>query len=426
MGKILVEKFISLSPPPLRESRASTVVMTEVQAEALRKVGQALRSREAWWGATDEVGTEDPEQAQRTAIRVDQRSEGSYEVVVYNAVGVIGLPDLQLVVEPKIPMRHLLHLLASSSELPAKSTSEIVSVGDDTNLFELVARWFLEAAEKLLRHGLDRDYQRQIADLAVVRGRVDLLPTIRAVYVGRPRVRCEFDSFSEDTSLNRVLKAAARAVSAAVALPKPLRARGRRVAEKLDAAGELRTDDIYVVPDRNRPHYRGVHQLAALIMKSTGIDIGFGSQAAQTFLLRTPDAVEEGVRCALREALPPRLAVKRGGKQLVAKNLKGGKKRGVTPDLVFGEDEAVGDVKYMITNGDVSTAHMYQVTTFATAYGVKKSAVIGFGVDSGGATVQVGEILVRGFSWRTSAPDPRNSASELGSEVAKWLSRSGI
>ncbi len=411
-----------MSLPYLEESCVSTVSLTQLQADALRMVGRALRSQKAWWG--DNPGAEDMEQLGRTAIRVEQRPEGKYDVVVYNAVGVIGLPDLQMVVRPKIPMKHLLYLLASSSELPAKSAQEVVSVGNDTNLFELVARWFLDATENLLRLGIDRDYERKTADLAVVRGRVDLVPTIQAVYAGRPRVRCEFDSFTEDTSLNRTLKAAARAVSAAIPMPAALRFRGRRIAERLDAAGELRQEDIRVVPDRNRPHYRDAHQLAGLILKSTGIEVSHGSRVAQTFLLRTPDAVEEGVRCALNLHLPQHLAVKRGGKELVAGDASGSKKRRLTPDIVFGADRGVGDVKYMITNGDVSTTHLYQVTTFATAYGAKWAAVIGFGEESVDATVQVGDVRVRGFRWRVSEPNPEAAASQLAWDVSDWLPES--
>lgn len=408
-----------MSSPRLEESRVSIVPLTQAQADALRMVGRALRSRKFWWG--DGAEQEDLEHSQRTAIRVEQRPDGDYDVVVYNAVGVIGLPDLQLVIRPKIPMNHLLYLFASSSELPANSTQDVVSVGNDANLFELVARWFLEAAETLLRLGLDRDYERRTADLSVVRGRVDLVPTVRAVYVGRPRVRCTFDSFTEDTSLNRTLKAAARAMSASLLLPLGLRFRGRRIAERLNAAGELRQEDIHVLPDRNRPHYRHAHQLAALILKSTGIEVSYGGRVAQTFLLRTPDAVEEGIRCALNQHLPDDLLVKRGGRELIAGDASGSKRRRVTPDIVFGADKAVGDVKYMITNGDVNTAHLYQVTTFATAYEVRRSALIGFGAGSVDARVEVGKVSVRGFGWKTTEADPRTAAAKLAFEVTSWL-----
>jgi 5-methylcytosine-specific restriction enzyme subunit McrC len=419
MGSLLACWGVQLITPALTESRASTISLTEAQADQLRMVGKALRSQKAWWG--DGASGGDPEQSGRTAIRVEQKSAGRFEVVVYNAVGVIGLSGMQIVVQPKIPMRHLLYLLTSSSELPAKSTSEIVSVGDDASLFELIARWFLDAAEKLIRLGLDRDYERRKADLTVVRGRVDLLPTIRAVKAGRPAVRCEFDNFSEDTSLNRTLKAAARAVSAAALLPQNLRARGRRIAEKLHAASDLQPNDLYVVPDRNRPHYRDAHQLAALILKSSGIQVGYGTRAARTFLLRTPDAVEEGVRGALSGNLPPGLAVKRGGKELLAGDANGTKKRRVTPDFVLGDDLAIGDVKYMNTNADISTAHLYQVTTFATAYKAQRAAVIGFGDDSVDATVQVGDVKVRGFRWNTAELEPASAAAHLASDVSNWL-----
>ena len=179
-------------------------------------LGRKLRSQKRWWGDTDD--TDDPDQSTRTAIRVDQTSLTSYEVTVFNAIGAIGLSDLQLLVQPKIPMTHLLYLLAESQQLPPRSSEERASVKADEGLFVLIVRWFLDACERLLRLGLDRDYERVTADLAFARGRVDLIPTARSIFAGRPRVRCEFDSFSEDTSLNRVLKAAARQILAAPSL----------------------------------------------------------------------------------------------------------------------------------------------------------------------------------------------------------------
>ena len=191
----------------LIESKPSNLELSANQAEQIRMIGRTLRSQKLWWGDTDDTDdTDDSDPSSRTAIDVHWTSPSSYDVTVSNAIGAIGLSDLQLLVQPKIPMAHLLYLLAESQQLPPRSSEERASVKSDEGFFALVVRWFLDACERLLRLGLDRDYGRVTADLPFARGRVDLIPTARSIFAGRPKVRCEFDYFSEDTSLNRVLR----------------------------------------------------------------------------------------------------------------------------------------------------------------------------------------------------------------------------
>jgi hypothetical protein len=84
-----------------------------------------------------------------------------------------GLGDLQLVVQPKISVAHLLYLLGESHEVP-QAASGRVNLDVDV---AFAMRWFVEAGEQLLPRGLDRDYQLITANLAVARGKVHPLPT---------------------------------------------------------------------------------------------------------------------------------------------------------------------------------------------------------------------------------------------------------
>jgi 5-methylcytosine-specific restriction endonuclease McrBC regulatory subunit McrC len=83
-------------------------------------------------------------------------------------------------------------------------------------------RWFIDACERFLRFGLDRDYEHTIDNLSYAKGRIHVLSTSRSILTGRPIVRCEFDTFNEDTPLNRVLRAAVLRVLANAALPEDL------------------------------------------------------------------------------------------------------------------------------------------------------------------------------------------------------------
>src|SRR5262249_28068091 len=145
-----------------------------------------------------------------------------------------------------------------------------------------------------------------------------------------------------------------------------------------------------------------------MILCGTGTFLSGGTESLWTFLYRTPEAVEEGVRVLLRRHLGPTWQVTKKGKRL-----SGSIGRLLQPDLVFGDEFAVGDVKYQLTGGEISRPNLNQITTFATGYGVKHAAVVAFGPAPVGEYVQVGEVDVRGFNWDTSAIAPDQVGLEL-------------
>ena len=51
-----------------------------------------------------------------------------------DAIGIIGLDDLQLIIDPKIPLSHLLYLLVESNQVP-RSLYERSSLGVDDSFF---------------------------------------------------------------------------------------------------------------------------------------------------------------------------------------------------------------------------------------------------------------------------------------------------
>ena len=65
----------------------------------------------------------------------------------------------------------------STSKVLPRLDEERTEIEQSTDLFELTARWFLSAAEQLLRLGLIRDYESERRELPAVRGRLEPLST---------------------------------------------------------------------------------------------------------------------------------------------------------------------------------------------------------------------------------------------------------
>ena len=76
------------------------------------------------------------------------------------------------------------------------------------DLLEILIRLFVKRLLTVVRRGLPRRYLEHEEDLNLLRGRLDVTRQVTR-FVGRPDLfACRFEEWSEDTPLNRVLKAA--------------------------------------------------------------------------------------------------------------------------------------------------------------------------------------------------------------------------
>ena len=183
------------SPEVLTESSSKTVTLSSVEASRLAQLGRRLASSKAWWGSSED------DDGDRTIIRVRPQGGDQWEVRVSDAVGAISVGTAEFIVQPKIPQSHLLYLLDRSGLLPRLDPQQ-VALSAGASLWELVARWYVEAVERLLRRDLIKDYRSTLEVLPVIRGRTVALATARSLLKGRVEITCEFDEFDADNALN--------------------------------------------------------------------------------------------------------------------------------------------------------------------------------------------------------------------------------
>ena len=112
-------------------------------------------------------------------------------VRVSDAIGVIAIPGLQITLKPKIPLDHLLLMFAKTDVWP-RLDEQRTEIEQSSDLFGLIARWFLSTAEQLLRLGLIRDYELERQEHPAVRGRIEPLKTATLYYSGRLAFDCEY------------------------------------------------------------------------------------------------------------------------------------------------------------------------------------------------------------------------------------------
>jgi len=401
----------------LTESRPGLIDLNSDAAAALNDLGRRLASSSRFWGDPDD---ENDTSTDRSVVRCVHRGDHWYEVTVVDAVGLIAAGDLLIEVHPKIDLAHLVHLLIHSDAVP-RTASIAASASADTPLWELVARWYVDALEAVLRRGLVLDYRTE-SDLAPsVRGQLLPTETAHAYYSGRIGIASVYDEFDEDTALNRVLLAASKVITGTPGLEALTRRRARTASARMDHIGPLSPGDMDVTTDRRSQYYSTALALARHVLDGTGRSLISGVVPAQSFLIRTPELVESGIRAILAEALAELLPVIKRGRQLSDSRLT------LNPDLVFG-NVAIGDVKYRLIGGDWNRRDLYQIVAFATAFGVQRAALIAFGVDvAAPPALRFSNLNVQLFRWMVDREySPTRAADELSREIRQWLCTSEL
>ena len=110
----------------------------------------------------------------------------------------------------KIPIKNLFYLLCYAWDV--LEPGEITEVGtvETPDLENLMASVLTGRLERLLRRGLERDYQEKREDSTCIRGRIDFQETTKRMLRRREAAHVIFDELSPDTLANRILKATIR------------------------------------------------------------------------------------------------------------------------------------------------------------------------------------------------------------------------
>jgi 5-methylcytosine-specific restriction enzyme subunit McrC len=326
---------------------------------------------------------------------------------------------LELVVSPKVPNNHFLYLADQAGVLPRIET-QLTQIDPAKSLWEVIAHWFVHAAEGVIHGELAKGYSEATDELELSRGRILPLETARLFYQGRPVVACEFEEFSEDIPLNRLLRAGCDLVASSPVLDRSLRHRARVALARMTDVGPLQHSDFRAQVDRLTHRYADAIAFAKVLLRGSGTRIAHGEAHGWCFLIRTPELIEAGIRTVLQRSLHARWPIEKKGRALAGASFT------LNPDLVFDRGLAVGDVKYKALDQEWSRADLYQSVAFAAGYECDCAAVIGFKNERSAVPppVRFGKIGVEAFGWDVGpVSSPEASGDALAAEIAAFLVR---
>jgi len=186
-----------------------------------------------------------------------------------------------------IPVKNIYYLLAYAwNRLPE---SEIVDVSDleSQELADLFAAVLINGIHHLLRRGLDQSYITEEAEIAGIRGRINIGVTARRMLAPHGRACCEFDELRVDTLPNQILRATVNRLIRVPSLDRELRLKLRSLYRELGgitdvplSRGLFRSVQLH----SNNRFYRFLLNVCELVLSMSLIDEAAGDFRFRDFV----------------------------------------------------------------------------------------------------------------------------------------------
>lgn len=302
---------------------------------------------------------------------------GTYELRAESTVGTVVLPSLRLLVRPKVGLENLFFLLGFGSGI-TRWGEEQFPYEQDPDLLKAVAWVFESEIRRALAQGMVRGYRLRSEALTTLRGRIDVAGQLR-VRQGRPfPLECRFEDYTEDTELNRVVKAALRRLLQVPRLDARLvgRLRHRHRAFDTVAAVEYSPGSVPELAfTRLNRHWEVADRLARLILRQQSLRDREGALVGTAFTVDMNGLFERFVEEIVRDE------ARRAGLKLISQApRKLAERVAIRPDLVLrggGRDLAVADAKYKeLSPGELPRADLYQLLAYCVSLGLPDGLLI--------------------------------------------------
>lgn len=309
------------------------------------------------------------------ALRVSVDLDGRTVLASNSQVGVLCVGDVQVRINPKLPVHRLLWLVAHLQDPSGWRLDDVVELEEADDLVTAVAVSFLAAARRALARGLLRGYRRIDTRASVMRGRLRASDQFRHRFGAVLPLEIRHDDHTADVVENRILRTAAHRLSRIPGLPTVTRSGLRRITADLGGVAFLPAGSRVpgtIVTRLNR-HYQPVLRLARLALAGVGIDHGAGEVAASGFLFDLDRIFELWLSAVLRESLAPFGGVLH---DQYATYLDAERTVAIRPDLVWeknGHPAAVVDAKYKRANDN---RDLYQMLAYCTALGLSEGHLV--------------------------------------------------
>lgn len=184
-----------------------------------------------------------------------------------------------------IPIRNIYYMLSYAFQVLQGQGFRSLAAEEFENTAELCAAILCKGVASQLKQGLGRAYIPQTETLSSVRGRIELMDSIKTQSMLKKELVCSYDDFSVNTQMNRIIK------STMILLMKHIDSKEQKKAMRkmLVFFGDVDEIDLYNVDwhmqyDRNNQTYRMLITVCWLVVKGLLQRQGDGMMKMMDFL----------------------------------------------------------------------------------------------------------------------------------------------
>ena len=311
-----------------------------------------------------------------------------------DVVGIVAAPGATLEILPKIDgedgavRQALVSMLAIAWGLRI-ADGELAGLNTQrSDLLEVLIGLFANRLLVAVRRGLPRRYVGFEADLRLLRGSLNVVRQVTALAARPDVLACRFEELSEDTPLNRVLKAAVQRL-----LRVTRSAANARILGELAARLELVGDSPAPLKepvrlDRTNASYHDLHRLARLFLSGDWQSTTSGEARGFSLLFPMFELFERFVGKLIRRSAAPSLVrLQDTGHSALLDDAKEPPRRlfELRPDVVIETPTAgsiVLDTKWKELDGadgeklGVASSDVYQMLVYGQAYDAKRLVLL--------------------------------------------------
>ncbi len=307
---------------------------------------------------------------------------GCYDITATSYVGTVTVGDLEIEIVPKVPIGNLLFLLGYAVDrqhilpLPAG-----VDVQD--SIHEAAGLYLEVMIRRAFARGVLQGYRAHEDALMTLRGRPRFDEQLRQRPLQLLPMECGFDEFTEDTEMNRVLRAAIQLVLDLRLRSRELQRRLRGHDHELERVARVRYSPGRLPSftySRLNEHYRPAVELALMLLRAQAPEVRAGDVQVRALLFDMNRVFEDFLLVGMRDALG--VDTKAFPSQAKGRRLFLDAERGVPlePDLSWWQGERcvwVGDAKYKrVSNAAVPNADVYQAVSYCLGTGLREATLI--------------------------------------------------
>jgi 5-methylcytosine-specific restriction enzyme subunit McrC len=104
-----------------------------------------------------------------------------------------------------IPIENIYYLLCYAWDKLEEKEQVRVSTEDLTSLLDLMAKVLIKGCQRLLKRGIEKNYFTETVELAGIKGKLEMSPTVRKGLHLKQRTICTIDEFSDNILTNQIL-----------------------------------------------------------------------------------------------------------------------------------------------------------------------------------------------------------------------------